>query len=143
MPIVLRIAEETFAASIARHFELQTTFSVAALAAPVFAGLSRVEGARGRIEFDGQEFGVAELLLNDGIRPHLPRALIPLASEIEEGEFRLIRDINEVGSEARVLMLVPLAKVRENPEPFLAAAEAAAEAERAMAQTASSHQIGV
>ena len=143
MPIVLRIAEETFAASIARHFELQTTFSVAALAAPVFAGLSRVEGARGRIEFDGQEFGVAELLLNDDTRHHLPSDLIPLAIESEDGEFRLIRDIEEVERETRVLMLVPLAKVRENPEPFLAAAEAAAEAERATAQTASSHQIGV
>ena len=32
MPIVLRIAEADFAASIARHFQFETTFSVAALA---------------------------------------------------------------------------------------------------------------
>lgn len=143
MPIVLRIAEAAFAASIARHFELQTTFSVAALAAPVFAGLSRVEGARGRIEFDGQEFGVAELLVNDDTRPHFPLGLIPLATETEDGEFHLIRDVDALRRETRVLMLVPLAKVRENPEPFLTAVEATAEAERALAQTASSHQIGV
>jgi hypothetical protein len=62
---------------------------------------------------------------------------------MEDGEFRLIRDVDEFGPGARALMLVPLAKVRENPEPFLAAAEAAAEAERALAQAASSHQIGV
>ena len=44
MPIVLRIAEAEFAASIARHFDFETTFSVAALAGPVFAGLSRGPG---------------------------------------------------------------------------------------------------
>jgi Trk K+ transport system NAD-binding subunit len=143
MPIILRVAEATFAASIARHFQLETTFSVAALAGPVFAGLARVEGARGRISFDGQEFGVAELVLNANTRHHLPSALIPLATGMEGGEFRLIRDVDEFGLGARALMLVPLAKVRENPEPFLAVAEAAAEAERALAQAASSHQIGV
>src|SRR5690242_4477358 len=49
MPVVLRIAEAEFAASIARHFQFDTTFSVAALAGPAFAGLSRLPGARGRI----------------------------------------------------------------------------------------------
>jgi hypothetical protein len=34
MPIVLRIAEASFAESIARHFEFETTYSAAALAAP-------------------------------------------------------------------------------------------------------------
>src|SRR2546430_11395390 len=48
MPVVLRIAEARFAQSIARHFGLRTTFSVAALAGPVFAGLADVPGARGR-----------------------------------------------------------------------------------------------
>lgn len=143
MPIILRVAEATFAASIARHFQLETTFSVAALAGPVFAGLAHVEGARGRISFDGQEFGVAELVLNANTRHHLPPAMIPLATGTKDGEFRLIRDVDEFGPGARALMLVPLAKVREHPEPFLAAAEAAAEAERALAQAASSHQIGV
>ena len=143
MPIVLRIAEATLAASIARHFQFDTTFSVAALAGPVFAGLSRVEGARGRIAFDGQEFGVLELLLNDDTRSRLPSALIPLAAVTEDGGFRLIRDVSALRSGTRVLMLVPLASVRENPEAFLVAANAVAAAERAAAQTASSHQIGV
>jgi voltage-gated potassium channel Kch len=44
MPIVLRIAEASFAESIARHFEFETTFSAAALAAPAFVGLGRVRG---------------------------------------------------------------------------------------------------
>src|SRR5215475_1682931 len=41
MPIVLRIAEASFAVSIARHFDFETTYSAAALAAPAFVGLSR------------------------------------------------------------------------------------------------------
>ena len=57
MPIVLRIAEASFAASIARHFDFRTTYSAAALAAPAFAGLARAPGARGRITLGGQEFG--------------------------------------------------------------------------------------
>ena len=44
MPIVLRIAEASFAESIARHFEFETTFSAAALAAPAFVGLARFPG---------------------------------------------------------------------------------------------------
>jgi voltage-gated potassium channel Kch len=143
MPIVLRIAEETFAASIARHFELQTTFSVAALAGPVFAGLSRIEGARGRIAFDGQEFGVGELLLDDKTPRQLPPGAIPLAAGSDEGEFRLIRDLGGLAAGTRVLMLAPLAKVREDPEPFLRMAEADSAARHSAAQTASSHQIGV
>ena len=69
MPIVLRIAEAAFAASIADHFQLETTFSVAALAGPVFCRLSRLPGARGRIAFGGQEFGIAEIALSEDSKP--------------------------------------------------------------------------
>src|SRR6185312_5564045 len=62
MPIVLRMAEADFAASIARHFQFETTFSVAALAGPVFAGLARMPGARGRIAFAEQEFAIADIV---------------------------------------------------------------------------------
>ena len=69
MPIVLRIAEAEFAASIARHFDFETTFSVAALAGPVFAGLSRDPGARGRISFGDREFAIVETVLSDPADP--------------------------------------------------------------------------
>src|SRR3954452_8294509 len=143
MPIVLRVAEATFAASIARHFQCETTFSVAALAGPVFAGLSRMLGARGRIAFDEQEFGVAELVLGADVPRQLPPGAVPLAAGTDDGEFRLIRDISGLPPGTGVLMLAALAKVRENPEPFFAIAEAATEVKRAPAQSASSHQIGV
>jgi hypothetical protein len=143
MPIVMRIAEAAFAASIARHFQFETTFSVAALAGPVFAGLSRMPGARGRIAFNEQEFGVGEFVFGSDSERQLPLGAIPLAAGTEEGDFRLIRDLDELEPGARVLMLVALARVREDPEPFLAMAGASNEAQRASAQTASSHQIGV
>src|SRR5206468_3655570 len=100
MPIVLRIAEATFANSIARHFEFETTFSVAALAGPVFAGLSRVAGARGRIVFDGREYAIAEIVVDDrladtligGEQPIGAGAMIPLAAADDSGEISLIRD---------------------------------------------------
>src|SRR5439155_5440815 len=69
MPVVLRIAEATFAQSIARHFDLQTTFSVAALAGPVFAGLSRDPGARGRIAFGGRDFAIVETEVGEAALP--------------------------------------------------------------------------
>ncbi len=143
LPVVLRIAEATFAASIARHFEFETTFSVAALAGPVFAGLSRLPGARGRIAFDGQEFGIAEIVLAENGERQFPAGVIPLAVGSDGGDLLLIHDFAGLDAGARVLVLVVVAKVREDPGPFVALAEASAEAERAPAQTASSHQIGV
>src|SRR5207245_7726132 len=53
MPIVMRIAEASFAQSITRHFEFETTYSAAALAAPAFVGLSRIPGSRGRVSLGG------------------------------------------------------------------------------------------
>jgi Trk K+ transport system NAD-binding subunit len=112
MPIVLRIAEAAFAASIARHFQLETTFSVAALAGPVFAGLSRVPGARGRIEFDEQEFAITEFALPEEAESEMPRLAIPLAVS-DGGGFRLIRDFAGLASGSRVLAMVPLAPFRD------------------------------
>ena len=124
MPIVLRIAEAGLAASIARHFDLETTFSVAALAAPAFAGLSRLPGGRGRIAFDGQEFGIAELILGENESHQLPAGAIPLAVGSEDGEFELTRDIADLEPGTRVLILATIAKLREDPETFRGMIEA-------------------
>ena len=79
MPIVLRIADASFAASIARHFEFETTFSAAALATPVFVGLSRFAGSRGRVALAGQEFAIGEYTVGEDLRPTPPRDAIALA----------------------------------------------------------------
>ncbi len=123
MPIVLRIAEANFAASIASHFEFETTFSVAALAGPVFAGLSRLPGARGRFTLDGQEFAIAEIPLPADIEEALPRLALPLAAAGEDGEFTLIRDFSGLRPGTMALILVPLAPFHEGRESLLAMTE--------------------
>ena len=106
MPIILRIAEANLAASIARHFQFETTFSVAALAGPVFAGLSRLPGARGRIAFDGQEFAIAETVLAE--EGELPPGAIALAA-YDGGDVTAIRDFTGLEPGTRALILSRIA----------------------------------
>ena len=110
MPIVLRIAEASFAESIARHFDFRTTYSAAALAAPAFAGLARMPGARGRITFDGQEFAIVELPLDAGAGA--PRGAIPIAVEHRD-DLELIHDFAGLAPGARVLVLIPLVEFEQ------------------------------
>jgi voltage-gated potassium channel Kch len=107
LPIVLRIAEASFAASIARHFGFRTTYSAAALAAPAFAGLARMPGARGRITFDGQEFAIGEYRCQDEAGPGLPEGAIAIAVAREKG-LALIHDFSGLEPGDRVLVLTPL-----------------------------------
>lgn len=128
MPIVLRIAEATFAASIARHFQFETTFSVAALAGPVFAGLSRRSGARGRIGFGSQEFAVAELVLTDDGAGVLPPGAVPVAAADGSGEVTMVRDAAGLPPGSRVLTLLPLTPSGDGEESLAARADAGADA---------------
>ena len=121
MPVVLRIAEAGFAASIARHFEFETTFSVAALAAPAFVGLSRFAGSRGRVTLSGQEFALGEFTVGESAPPTLPAATIILAAARENG-FRLANGDSELRAGDRVLIMVPLAPFRAGEDTFAAAA---------------------
>jgi voltage-gated potassium channel Kch len=123
MPIVLRIAEANLAASIARHFDFETTFSVAALAGPVFAGLARFPGARGRIAFDGREFAIAEITLGRAVDSEVQRLAIPLAVADDGGEFVLCRDLSGRPAGTRALILVPLAPFHDGTENLGAIAE--------------------
>ena len=123
MPIVMRIAEEAFAESIARHFDFQTTFSVAALAGPVFAGLSRLPGARGRVTFDGQEFAIGEFELGRGLEEHLAPGTVVLAAADDSGEFVLARGFAGLDRGTRVLVMVPVAPYREGSISFATVGE--------------------
>jgi Trk K+ transport system NAD-binding subunit len=122
MPIVLRIAEASFAQSIARHFEFETTYSAAALAAPAFVGLSRFPGSRGRVAFAGQEFAVGEVVIAGAGPPIVPRDTILLAVS-RHGDFTIADDFAELGPGDRALMIVPLAPFREGKDTLAAAAE--------------------
>jgi voltage-gated potassium channel Kch len=122
MPIVLRIAEASFAASIARHFEFETTFSAAALATPAFVGLSRFAGSRGRVAFAGQEFAIGEYTVGEDFQPTPPDNAIPLAVS-REGGFELTGDFADLMPGDRVLIILPLAPFREGQDTLAAAAE--------------------
>jgi voltage-gated potassium channel Kch len=102
LPIVLRIADARFAESIARHFEFETTFSAAGLAAPAFVGLSQFPGSRGRVSFGGQEFAIGEF----GGGDTLPANAIPIA--VSHGSsFEIAHDLNAVQTSDRLLALIP------------------------------------
>ena len=116
MPIVLRIAEASFAASIARHFDFRMTYSAAALAAPAFAGLARMPGARGRITFDGREFAIGEYRLQGagGLEPQ--KGAIAIAVARDKG-LALIHDFSGLELGDRVLVLMPLGELERGPAP--------------------------
>jgi voltage-gated potassium channel Kch len=122
MPIVLRIAVASFAASIARHFEFETTFSAAALAAPAFVGLTRFPGARGRVALAGQEFAIAEIDATEIMRASFRSDAIPIAVGREDS-FALLRDYENLGAGDRVLVMVPLAPFHYAADSLPARAE--------------------
>jgi voltage-gated potassium channel Kch len=116
LPIVLRIAEASFAASIARHFDFRTTYSAAALAAPAFAGLARMPGARGRITFAGQEFAIGEYRLHSGSSPEPPQGAIAIAVARDRG-LALIHDFSGLAPGDRVLVLIPPGQLERDAAP--------------------------
>jgi voltage-gated potassium channel Kch len=120
LPIVLRIAEASFAASIARHFDIETTFSAAALAAPAFAGLSRFAGSRGRVFIGGEEFAIAEAEAAATSVSALPAGAVPLAVAREDS-CTPAADWRDVGPGDRLLLLLPLAPFRDGSDTPMAA----------------------
>ena len=88
LPIVMCVQEGIFAESVARHFGIDRTFGTAALAAPVFAGLSRFPGVRGRIAIGGRDYAIGEFEGGDAHDEALASCL-PLAIW-RRGRFALI-----------------------------------------------------
>ena len=121
MPIVLRIAEASFAELIARHFDFETTYSAAALAAPAFVGLSRFPGSRGRVAFGGREFAIGEIgeeIADYSLRPDM----IPIA--VSRGsKFAITHNFEALGPGDRTLVLVPIAPFKEGRDTLAGAAE--------------------
>ena len=122
MPIVLRIADASFAASIARHFQFETTYSAEALAAPIFAGLSRLPGARGRIEIAGEEFGIGEMVLPENYRDLVPDGAFAIGVWRGRDLVR-VHGFDDVSPGETVLLLGRRAAVREEGVTFAAVAD--------------------
>ena len=122
MPVVLRIAEASFAQSIARHFEFETTFSAAALAAPAFVGLSRFAGSRGRVAFVGREFAVGELVITEDGPSTAPQDAILIAVS-REGDSSITHRFSHRAPGDRALLVVSFERFGEDKDTLAAAAQ--------------------
>ena len=112
--IVMRVQDQAFADSIARHFKGIRTYSTAALAAPVFAMISRFKKTRGRITLGDDLYSLAERI--EGQEPQAPPAQDCIALGVwRNGAFHHVDAFAETEPFDRVLFLVPLSQFKAEP----------------------------
>jgi Trk K+ transport system NAD-binding subunit len=56
MPVIMRIADPSTAQAAERHFRIRASYSAAALAAPLVAGLALESGSCGTVDIDGSSY---------------------------------------------------------------------------------------
>ena len=122
MPGCIADRRSELCASIARHFEFETTFSAAALAAPAFVGLSRFAGSRWQVTFAGREFAVGELLIAEDGPPTAPQDAILIAFS-REGDFAIAHEFSHLAPGDRALVVVSLERFREGKDTLASAAQ--------------------
>jgi voltage-gated potassium channel Kch len=108
--LVVRMENASFASATSNLFGI-STFSPAALTAPVFAGLSRFPGTRGRVRYADEDLTIGER--HQGETPEPPPAgdCTPLC--VWRGEHvYFIRDFDEMAAHDKVLFAVPLGQFR-------------------------------
>ena len=110
LPVVMRIGDAAFASSIGRHFDIDTTFATAGLAAPAFAGLAATAGARGRVTIGDLTYGVSERVVTTpdelaGID------IVPLWAW-RGGRLVAARTAGDLRPGDRLLYMIPLAQFR-------------------------------
>jgi len=93
------------------------------MAGPVFAGLLHRRGGRGRIGFDGREFGILEATMPRDTKIEWQAGTLVLAAAADSDDLRLVRDPSEVAPGTATLILVPLPPVGEAHESLAAVAE--------------------
>jgi voltage-gated potassium channel Kch len=110
VPLVVRMEDASFARATSKLFGI-STFSPTALTAPIFAGLSRFPGTRGRVRYADESFTV-------GQRTQGPVPERPPADELtalcvwRDGHLHLIREFDEMKPFDMVLFAVPLSQFR-------------------------------
>jgi voltage-gated potassium channel Kch len=110
VPLVVRMEDASFANATSSLFGL-STFSPAALSAPVLAGLSRFPGTRGRVRYADDDFTVGQR--EQGEHPERPPAPICTALFVwRHGYLKMIRDFEEMQPFDTVLFSVPLSQFR-------------------------------
>jgi voltage-gated potassium channel Kch len=111
LPVVMRVADDGFAGSVARQFEAIQTFSTSSLAAPAFAGLSRFPGTRSRIAFGDEDYNVGERLQGEVPMPPPAEHCVALAVW-RNNQFLHIDTFDEMEPFDRLLFIVPLSQFR-------------------------------
>jgi Trk K+ transport system NAD-binding subunit len=114
IPVVMRVQDEAFAVSIASQFDAIQTYSTTALAAPVFAMLSRFPGTRGRIAFGDDTYNVGERQQGEVPQPPPADLCIPLGVW-RRGAFLFIDAFAEMEPYDRLLFLVPISQFKPAP----------------------------
>jgi voltage-gated potassium channel Kch len=115
VPLVVRMDDASFASATGQLFGI-ATFSPAALTAPVFAGLARFPGTRGRVRYAGDDWTIGQRA--QGAVPERPPAddCTPLAVW-RDGRLHTIREFDEMRAFDVVLFAVPLSQFRPRPLP--------------------------
>lgn len=101
IPVIMRIAEPSFAAAIRNHFEIRRAFSATALAASAFSDLVDSHNARGRLTFGGRSYRIAEF----ASAASADRSAVPIAAAGAGGAVRAVRDWNDVNPDDAVLVI--------------------------------------
>lgn len=111
--VVMRVRDDVFEKAVRRHFGFYRTFGTAALAAPVFAGLTRAPGLRGRIAIGDRPYSIVEF--DATVEPVVPpdSACVPLGAD-RAGTFVPLSSFAQARVGERVLMLYPLWRYRRD-----------------------------
>jgi Trk K+ transport system NAD-binding subunit len=110
IPLVVRMEEPRFAYATAQLLGI-STFSPTALSAPVFAGLARFPGTRGRVRYGGDDHTVGQRV--QGKVPERPPARECTALCVwRSGQLHLIHAFEEMQPFDIVLFSVPLSQFR-------------------------------
>ena len=111
--LVMRVRDDVFEKTVRRHFGFHRTFGTAALAAPVFAGLTRAPGLRGRIAIGDRPYSLVEV--DATVVPIVPPdpACVPLGAS-RAGSFVPLASFADACVGDRILLLYPLWRYRRD-----------------------------
>ena len=102
IPVIMRIAQPSYATAVRKHFEIRRTFSATALASGVIADLVDSVTARGRVSFGGRSYDIVEY--PEGQVASTGGMLI--AACAAKGQTRVVNNWSEVHRDDTVLVLV-------------------------------------
>jgi voltage-gated potassium channel Kch len=112
IPLVVRMEDPRFAFATSQLLGI-STFSPSALGAPVFAGLARFPGTRGRVNYAGDDHTIGQRAQDEHPERPPARVCTPLCVW-RANQLHLIRTFEEMQSFDIALFSVPLAQFRHD-----------------------------